>query len=34
MPIPYMGSKRRSAGKIYQTIKNLEPNECLFKLEG
>jgi site-specific DNA-adenine methylase len=26
MPIPYMGSKRKSAGKIYQTIKNLNPN--------
>lgn len=25
MPIPYMGSKRKSAGKIFQTIKNLEP---------
>lgn len=25
MPIPYMGSKQRSAGKIYQTIKNLNP---------
>ena len=25
MPIPYMGSKRRHAGKIYQTIKNLNP---------
>jgi site-specific DNA-adenine methylase len=23
MPIPYMGSKRKSAGKIFQTIKNL-----------
>lgn len=26
MPIPYLGSKRRSAGLIYQTIKNLNPN--------
>jgi site-specific DNA-adenine methylase len=25
MPVPYMGSKRRSAGKIYQTIVNLSP---------
>lgn len=25
MPIPYMGSKRKSAGKIYQTIKNHSP---------
>ena len=26
MPIPYMGSKRKSAQKIYQTIKNFNPN--------
>jgi site-specific DNA-adenine methylase len=25
MPVPYMGSKRRSAGKIFSTIRNLEP---------
>lgn len=25
MSVPYMGSKRKSAGKIYQTIKNLNP---------
>ena len=25
MPIPYLGSKRKSAGKIYQTIKNFNP---------
>jgi len=25
MPIPYLGSKRKSAGKIYSTIKNLNP---------
>jgi site-specific DNA-adenine methylase len=26
MPIPYLGSKRKSAGKIYQAIRNLEPD--------
>lgn len=26
MPIPYMGSKRKSAGKIYSTIKNFNPS--------
>jgi len=25
MPLPYLGSKRKSAGKIYQTIKNFNP---------
>jgi len=25
MPLPYLGSKRKSAGKIYQAIKNLNP---------
>jgi site-specific DNA-adenine methylase len=25
MPVPYMGSKRRSVGKIFSTIRNLEP---------
>jgi site-specific DNA-adenine methylase len=25
MPIPYMGSKRKSAQKIYQTIINFNP---------
>ena len=25
MPIPYLGSKRKSAGKIYSTIRNLNP---------
>ena len=33
MPLPYMGSKRKSAGKIYQTIKNHSPNsDCLVDL--
>lgn len=27
MPIPYMGSKRKSSYKIYQTILNLNPNK-------
>lgn len=27
MPIPYMGSKRKSSHKIYQTISNLNPNK-------
>ena len=26
MPIPYLGSKRKSAGKTYQAIKNLNPD--------
>ena len=26
MPVPYMGSKRVSSGKIYQTIKNFNPD--------
>ena len=26
MPLPYLGSKRRSAGKIYQAIKNINPD--------
>lgn len=30
MPIPYLGSKRKSAGLIYQTIKNLNPNASLL----
>lgn len=30
MAVPYMGSKRKSAGMIYQTIKNLEPDSRLL----
>ena len=30
MPVPYLGSKRKSAGKIYQTIKNLNPNSSVL----
>jgi len=26
MPLPYLGSKRKSAGRIYQAIKNLNPD--------
>lgn len=29
-PLPYMGSKRKSAGKIYQTIKNFNPDSKLL----
>jgi len=33
MPVPYMGSKRKSAGKIYQAIKNLnEDNNTIVDL--
>ena len=30
MSIPYMGSKRKSASKIYQTIENFNPNSKII----
>lgn len=30
MPLPYLGSKRKSAGKIYQTIKNFNPEATVL----
>jgi adenine-specific DNA methylase len=30
MPIPYLGSKRKNAGKIYQIIKNFNPDSSLL----
>lgn len=30
MPLPYLGSKRKSAGKIYQTIKNFNPESKIL----